>query len=132
MTTIEALQELLLIKYPQLNNVSSDPVQIALFIVDAVNMLSPYQDKWGVLFDSGVLLLSAHLLTRNTSGESNSGTVIESGDDSNKTKYLTPSTKYFGILGTTKYGIEFQALEERVNLNWDKTNSEFEIGYFVQ
>lgn len=134
--TILEIREKLLLKYPQLNNlVGIDnvlPATIDLFIEDAVNTLSIDENKWGNLYLSGILLLSAHYLVRGTPGESNSGIVTESGDDANRTKYHSSSVKSLGTYGSTKYGVEFEALEERVLSNWARNSNYFEVGYFVQ
>ena len=133
--TILEIREKLLLKYPQLNKlVNNDgviPETIDLFIEDAVNTLSIDEVKWGSLYLSGILLLSAHYLVRGTPGESNSGIITESGDDANRTKYHSSSVKSLGKYGSTKYGVEFEVLEERVLDNWSKNNDYFEIGYFV-
>ena len=133
--TILEIREKLLLKYPQLNKlVNNDgviPETIDLFIEDAINTLSIDEVKWGSLYLSGILLLSAHYLVRGTPGESNSGIITESGDDANRTKYHSSSVKSLGKYGSTKYGVEFEVLEERVLDNWSKNNDYFEIGYFV-
>lgn len=133
--TLPEIREKLLLKYPQLNKlVGNDnvlPETIDLFIDDAINTLSIDEIKWGNLYLSGILLLSAHYVVRGTPGESNSGIVTESGDDANRTKYHSSSVKSIGKYGTTKYGVDFESLEEKVLSNYSKNNDYFGLPFIV-
>lgn len=127
--TIDQIREKLLIKYPQVITflkteaptegapeelTANSILQLNMFIEDAVNLLEPYEETWGKLFLSGLLLLSAHLLARGTEGETNSGVIRRKKKDENETEFATPTVEALGPLSTTKYGTDFEAMEKRV------------------
>jgi hypothetical protein len=122
MSSTEELRVLLYKKYPGVKpKTITDELteQINMLIEDAVNILAVDQVRWGNLYTSGILLLSAHFITVATAGPSNSGILIETTSEmpggKTTTKFQAGSVKNLGQYSTTKYGREFDAMEGRIN-----------------
>jgi hypothetical protein len=122
MSSTEELRELLFKKYPGVKPPKiTDALteQINMLIEDAVNILKLDRCRWGDLYTTGILLLSAHFITVAIAGPSNSGVLIETTSEmpggKTTTRYQAGSVKNLGQYSTTKYGREFDAMEARIN-----------------
>lgn len=118
--TLDEIRDQLLLKYPQLTSTNATTVQMSMFIQDAINICSLYSDVFANSYLSSILDLSAHFITIGTQGESTTGTVTESGDERNRTKYLSPSVSKLGTYATTKYGLKFENTCKSLGIQIDK------------
>jgi hypothetical protein len=111
------------VRYPQITQIANNIKDLLVengdtatttnnIIDNFINDAKEYHDDsvWGDSYTRGVTLLTCHFITLAQPKSINSGVVIsEKAKDSVET-YMRPSLKTMGQFGTTKYGMEWEAL----------------------